>query len=380
LFTSPEAPFLWRPAVRAGTVGAGVSLVAERVPLTSIRGFAALWVLGSHFAIDFAQQWRGTSAAMMHAGFMGVDVFFVLSGFILAIVYQGLALPGVPRFLLKRALRVYPLNFAVIAAIAMLSTTVPVLSLLAKWRTLPWYALMVQAYLPKPILAWDSVTWSVGMELACYLCFPFAILGLRRLGTLSLAILGAALLGATYLEQRVYLGAFWGWPALVRGMAGFWPGVVLGTLALRLPPVSARRASLGELICLAGLVFAVWAGALRLVPLFAAGLILFLFFDRGVLARGLRARWCHWLGEISFSIYLIHGLVLPALNVWAWELSFRIGWTAALPIYAALYLAAVLILSDIAWRTIEVPGRNLARIWSRPRAEAPGPIRWNEAG
>lgn len=365
--SSGAASLWWRGASSAASVAAR----QERIPLTSIRGFAALWVLGCHFATDFAGQWGGVSARMMRAGFMGVDVFFVLSGFILAIVYQQLVPSGVPRFLFKRALRVYPLNFAVLGAIALLSVTLlPGLAKLTDWRALPYYALMLQVYLPKPVLAWDAVTWSVGMELVCYLCFPLVIMGLRRLGTASLAVLAVLLLAGAYRVQVAYLGMFWGLPALVRGMSGFWLGVVLGTLALRLPPCPAGWASFGELVCLSGLLGVVWAGALRFVPLFAAGLILFLFFDAGVLARGLRAGWCHWLGEISFSIYLLHGLILPELNVVAWLLMFRIGWTAALPIYAGLYLAAVLVTSHLTWRAIEVPGRNLARVWAGARAEA----------
>lgn len=329
--------------------------------LTSLRGFAAVWVIFSHVTVMFAAEWGGWSWRVLRSGYMGVDVFFVLSGFILGVVYQSLTPAGVPRFFLRRVLRLYPLNIAILLAMAVLSATVLPMGDWTDPRLLPVFVLMVEGYAAQPIPAWNPVTWSVGIELACYFCFPLAVVGLRRLPTAAIAVLAAASLAATWWLQGFCLGWPVGWRGLVRGMSDFWPGVLFAALALRLPRCRPRLASAGEIVALAGLLTAVALDQLRLVPLFTALLVWALLSDTGGVARAMRARWCFWLGEISFSIYLLFGLLLPWMGNIEPALARHMPQPAAIVGFIAIYLGATLALAHLTFRTIERPCRNLLR-------------------
>jgi peptidoglycan/LPS O-acetylase OafA/YrhL len=61
---------------------------AEIKPLTAIRGVAALWVVSHHFMLFFRYPNLGPLTKILFFGFTGVDIFFILSGFILATVYH----------------------------------------------------------------------------------------------------------------------------------------------------------------------------------------------------------------------------------------------------------------------------------------------------
>lgn len=334
---------------------------AENRPLTSLRAFAAIWVIFSHITPNFTAQWTGASARMLRDGYMGVDVFFVLSGFILSVVYQPLRLAGTPRFFLKRILRLYPLNIAILLVLGVLSATIMPLGSWTDPRQLPLFILMLEDFKPWPVPAWNPVTWSVGVELACYACFPFVVIGLRRLPTGIVATLVALLLALSWWIQGFCLGWPCGWHGVARGMSSFWPGVVLGTLALRVPRCPPRWAGIGEVACVAGLLVVVAADRLRLVPVITGGLVFLLFSDAGVVSRVFRQHWIFWLGEISFSIYMLFGLLLPRMMSIETHLSHHFPPAAAIPMFIALYLAATIGLAHFTYVGIERPFRRLAR-------------------
>ncbi len=334
----------------------------ENRPLTSLRGFAAIWVVFSHVTVAFADQWSGLSWDMLRAGYMGVDVFFVLSGFILGLVYQNLSLPETPRFFLKRALRVYPLNIAVLLVLVILSRTVMPMGDWGDLHKLPLFVLMLEGYASEPVGAWNPVTWSVGIELACYACFPLVIVWLRRLPTLIVALCAAVLLVVSWWCQGFVHGWPYGWHALVRGMSGFWPGVFLATFALRLPRLPSLWVSAGEVLCVAALLASVAYEEIRLVPPLTGGLVFFLFFNTGIVGKWMRASWCFWLGEISFSIYLIFGLLLPQLLVHLQWLVHMLPPPVSVYAFIAIYLLITMGLAQVTYTTIERPFRRLGRV------------------
>ena len=356
-----ETPATATPATATPATSTPATLTHENRALTSLRGFAAVWVIFSHVTLMFAALWGGWSWRLLRSGYMGVDVFFVLSGFILGVVYRSLAPADVPRFFARRMFRLYPLNIAILAAMAVLSATVLPMGAWTDPRLLPVFVLMVEGYAVEPIPAWNPVTWSVGIELACYACFPLAVLGIRRLPTPVVAVAAAAALALAWWVQGFCLGWPVGWRGLARGMGDFWPGVLLAALALRLPRCDVRLASVGELLAVTGLLAVVALDQLRLVPVFTGLLICFLFSDSGVVARAMRARWCFWLGEISFSIYLLFGLLLPWMSGLEPALARHLPEPAALVAFIAIYLGATVSLAHITHRTIERPCRDLLR-------------------
>jgi len=214
----------------------------------------------------------------------------------------------------------------------------------------------------EPVGAWNPVTWSVGIELACYACFPLVIVWLRRLPTPVVALSSALLLVISWWCQGFVHGWPCGWHALVRGMSGFWPGVFLATFALRLRRFPSVWVTAGEVLCVVGLLLSVSYEETRLVPPLTGGLVFFLFFNTGVVAKWMRASWCFWLGEISFSIYLIFGFLLPKLLVHLQWLTHLLPPSLSVGAFIFIYFLITLGLAQVTYMTIERPFRRLGRV------------------
>jgi peptidoglycan/LPS O-acetylase OafA/YrhL len=131
---------------------------------------------------------------------------------------------------------------------------------------------------------------------------------------------------------------------------------------------SARTTSLIEVAAVAGIVAVASIGEGPYIPLFAAVLIVCLSYERGIVAKGLNAGWCLWLGKISFSVYLIHeeiiGLLWPRFP--ASRLPF--GHDANGIVWTVMVLAIVLAIATVTWLCIEEPFRRLGS-WLARRIE-----------
>lgn len=168
-------------------------------PLTALRFFAAAWVVLFHYWPALGQS---VTPALAAKGYLGVELFFVLSGFIISYVYQGAVERGRFRygdFLWARLARIYPLHIATLAGVAALG-----LAALAIGRTLdanllnlealPANLLLVQAWGLSPTASFNHPSWSISAEWFAYLAFPaFAALAARFRGHPG-AALGSALL------------------------------------------------------------------------------------------------------------------------------------------------------------------------------------------
>jgi peptidoglycan/LPS O-acetylase OafA/YrhL len=354
----------------------------ESVALTSIRGFAALWVVAMHFQLGMANVGYSLWPGLAHYGYAGVDIFFILSGFILTAVYRGIEWRGVGAFLTRRVFRVYPMHLAVLAGMLVIWIDAymrfGVHNAAQQLRWLPVCALLLQPFVYHRLM-WNSVSWSISMELVCYLLFPIVIMRIRHA---ALPILIALILVCGAVEHRLQVDDFyiWGDGAIARGVAGFGLGMALRLASERCPVPSAALASLVELIGVAGLVVSASTGHGPFIPLFAALLILALSYERGIVAWGLNARWCLWLGRISFSVYLIHvemiGLVWPHFPASRLPFSHHLDGI----VWALMVLALVLAASTVSWYCIEEPfrrlGSRLARRIERyePGSPTPRPI------
>jgi peptidoglycan/LPS O-acetylase OafA/YrhL len=333
----------------------------ESVALTSIRGFAALWVVAMHFQLGMADVGYSVWPGLAHYGYAGVDIFFILSGFILTAVYRGLEWRGVGAFLTRRVFRVYPMHLAVLAGMLLVWLDAymrfGVHNDAQQLRWLPVCALLLQPFIYHRLM-WNAVSWSISMELVCYLLFPIAIMRLRHA---ALPILVAIILVCGVVEHhlQVYDLYVWGDGAIARGVIGFGLGMALRLASERCPVPSARLASLLEWAGLAGIVVSASIGQGPYIPLFAALLILGLSYERGIVAWGLNARWCLWLGRISFSVYLIHEEMIGLL--WPHFPASRLPFGHHLDgiVWTLMVLAIVLVLATVTWFCIEEPFRRL---------------------
>src|SRR5215469_558739 len=156
--------------------------------LTSLRFFAAVHVVLFHMRVigilPGGSWWYQNFASI---GFVGVNFFFVLSGFILVYTYEGPAL-NAGNFWWARFARIYP------AYLLSLLVAAPFFFLALHHLDLPFYAwskvhpvwastltlTLLQAWVPQGALTWNSVCWSLSVEAFFYFVFPLFLLRSRR--------------------------------------------------------------------------------------------------------------------------------------------------------------------------------------------------------
>lgn len=301
--------------------------------LTGIRGVAALWVVLYHVqSVAGGLSLPIGGWPILRDGWVGVDLFFVLSGFILMLVHGGefrkLTWLGLRRFALLRLFRIYPLATIVLLLIAALVlgdpefgsryaplADPPNLTAIAFLRTL----LLSTRWFPPFHGDWNQPIWSLSVEILGYCAFPvLALLAMRLrrpvlLGLIALVCLAAPLGMALAQGHAAADDIFEG--ALIRMAGAFAGGVALGRLHGLTPGTARRWQGLAADAALLAVLL------LLLSPLRANGAVM-LF---GVIVYGIAggkgvANWLFGvapsmlLGRLSFPLYLVHVMPLLWLN------------------------------------------------------------------
>jgi peptidoglycan/LPS O-acetylase OafA/YrhL len=347
--------------------------MAERVseirPLTGIRGAAAIVVMVYHFH-QRAPSSGPFSTALNH-GYLSVDLFFILSGFVMAHVYGESVRSGafrLGRFLGHRFARIYPLYGLVtlgFLALALLhSQGVPIAVALSNLT-------MLQALGNWPSL--DPPAWSISVEAIAYLLFPLiawiCLRGSGRIAVLAGMVSLGAVLAMTMAASRHLIGApismgqldlFYAPYTVVRCLAGFTLGQVLwrwhrgraANLAGQSGVQIAIVVVLALLLCRTNTDFAIY--------LAVAALILALSTDRGVLSRLFGSGPFMLAGQLSLGVYLIHfkafGLLAVCRNA--------MGEGAADVLSGAAVIGAAWLLH----MAVERPARRAIRRWQDRRS------------
>jgi peptidoglycan/LPS O-acetylase OafA/YrhL len=160
--------------------------------LTAVRFFAAFWVVIYHFCSKPVNGQPVVLRNFVHLGFIGVGFFFVLSGFVLTYVYgnQGLR-HKMANYFVARFARIYPVYFlsfvlAFGAILLDLWAHRPVPGNIA--IMVPTYLLMLQTWVPAYSLEINVAAWTLSVELAFYVLFPFLLPSLSRMNRKGAAI------------------------------------------------------------------------------------------------------------------------------------------------------------------------------------------------
>lgn len=351
--------------------------------LTGIRGVAAVTVITYHIFPATVLPW-GLSQ-IVGRGYLAVDVFFVLSGFVMALNYGPMfggraRLPVSATFLMRRVARLYPLYITFLALrvgyslLVYHSLRVPgfwfAMNLAHPARDLIANAFMIQSWGVAPAIT--NPTWSISTEWGAYFLFPLLVSAIlfRRGGLILFAGLMAAALVVAVSILTGYsdghngpLDAYDGRTPLpmMRCLGGFTIGLITFRLfrwapAARLAAAGTGWAAIAYIV--AGLILHL--PDIAIYPAFPL-LVLCLACDKGLLGRLFSWKPIFELGVLSYTIYVIH-------NVWIGP----VHWLqAALPTQmpngvAQTVTVAFLILSlggaAIALhRWVEVPGRRLVR-------------------
>jgi peptidoglycan/LPS O-acetylase OafA/YrhL len=353
----------------------------EIKPLTSLRGLAALAVVMQHFSASAQQLTPHWIPSLVPHGYMAVDFFFILSGFIMCLTYlpafDADGIKAFPGFLLKRVARIVPLNVFVLSVLMVLG----LISRATLGRNLFFDDSSLAFDLPANMLMVQGLgigtnlngpSWSISTEFAAYLLFPIFIMFVfnrgRWVSAITLLAALTVLCAAAFRSPGLVLQS-----EDVRDQVLYcFTEFVLGMGAYIL--YRSRHASGGDASDLeAGLLFvAVAIGLVAGVDLVVALLCPFVVvataLNRGVFERLLSRGIPYFLGLISFSIYLIHEPCRRlAVFLFTAVHPASVGPAAALGFAFAGSLAVI----PLAWVTylgVERPGRRIIRRWAEPVA------------
>jgi peptidoglycan/LPS O-acetylase OafA/YrhL len=334
--------------------------------LTRMRVLLIGWVLVYHLELAL-RALRGIPGAEQAAlkGYLGVDGFFVLSGFALFLGYRHrppLGLGGWVEFVRRRAERIFPLHLAALLILLALVTAAMAAGARVNdpqrfgWYELVMQALLLNAWETTSVHAWNYPSWALSAIWAGYLVFPALLVAFLSRGALACAAIGLACLAGL------------GWLGTLGGAQLNWT-LHLGLLRFALDFVLGL--ALARLVTLRALDSGLVTGLALLVPL-GVGFDLDVMVVAGLAALvarlGMEApgeappRDLLWrLGEASFGVYLCWVFVEAALVLALRVLDPGQGGRLAL---MAGGLAASLALGWLAWRVVEVPA---ARWLSRRR-------------
>ena len=323
-------------------------------------------------------------------GYLAVDLFFALSGFVLTRLYSpGLQAGASPRaFLIRRAIRLYPLHMAGVALffLVLLPRSLREVPGHIPLPLLLTYLPLNLAMLPAPfgpnVFPINGQAWTMFLEGAASIAFA---LGLFRLPRLWLAWLTAAcaliLIAAALhyppeppISDRSVLEYGSRWAGFDIGAARTCFSFSAGMLLARLPAISVRLPSEVSLVCMiiavAAMVVAV-PGQFRLAYDFAFIMALsplLIFIGANVEPPEMLEVAGAWLGKISYAVYVVHTLTGSICFMAAH--SFGRPSIDFLPIYLVVTVAAAWFLTEMFDRPVR---RALTRRWLS--AEAQGSVR-----
>lgn len=354
------------------------------LPLTGLRFFAALIVVVHHFATP-DNVWLANFK--LHS-FLGVTLFFVLSGFILSYTY--VERPGQMKgshrdFWAARIARIYPVYFVGLLLFApfmlrgdealslKLSVGAASILLVQSW---------VNAFQPGLFWnMWNPPGWSLSAEALFYLSFPFFCVRLSKLRMrgllLAIGVCWIASIAATivYVLTGSASRGIWMFNPVLR-LPEFVMGVTLGiawkrraTDALdRIAPYAGPAAVVALTASLFLPLSDEWYFNGMSAPLVAV-IVCSLACNRGWLARFLSMRLVVVLGSASFSLYILHW---PLWRTWQFLIAKSIVQLPAPEMSFPIYLGLSIIASYICFRLIEEPANKLLRAaLMRPQQHRP---------
>lgn len=336
--------------------------------LTGLRGVAASAVMAYHFANPYHEKFV-ISRFDIAGGYMAVDAFFVLSGFVLAYNYGDAFVNGGTwcrylDFMYKRFARIYPAYFGVMLIFlakmtAHVSGGTGPISVYNLWDY-TGNLLMFSGW-GLDVKGIIGPSWSVSAEILCYLIFPvIAVFALGRYWLMaSLAsLLGIFLVAGSGLGVKGPLDVIssTSFFPMLRAVCGFTLGVACCTILQARP---GRQFSDALWYVLYPIFALVWIIDTTDMFRYATIIVLIMGLARGGYLHELifANRVTYYLGKISYSMYLIHaifiGFFMKFIAAGRVHLDESlIYWTAFI-----IYVAIVILASSVSYRILEVGGR-----------------------
>lgn len=353
--------------------------------LDGLRGVAALWVLIGHMMIL-----TGFRLPLVSKPDLGVDLFILLSGFLMMFQYrlrsgrEDWNAPGTwAAFWTRRFFRLAPLFYvtlaaALIAGPAIHADRVAIDSFLgqglqpaerytdASLTNIALHLSFLFGLLPDYAFRTPLPDWSLGLEMQFYLVFPFLILLGRRIGWVRSAFLAA---GAGVAIALVAGAAGLDYP-----MPSFLPlklQLFLAGMLIAADPGEGRIhmwTRLGAAMMLAAIPI---GGEQDLLHFAVRELLVFVFFALvhlravapiGWISRLFGSRPFYWLGELSYGTYLVHLLILqPVAAAVIGQFGLGLGAVGRFAMTGVIVVPLTYALAFVTYRLVELPGQRLGK-------------------
>ena len=368
--------------------------VARYPELDSLRGLAALIVVLHHFVLAQGEQFSSainhTPLVLLTRGHESVLVFFLLSGFVLALPYVRHRPSSYPRYLIKRICRIYLPYLAALALAVGLNFRFHNMPFQNAWVQSTWSSTPQPATILGHIaflgnydwLAFNSAFWSLIYEMRISFFFPligWLVMRLSPVKAISIAIAGsmfAKLIGVApvallhlHLDPmtlyRTSISFHYASFFIIGALMARWRSNILNWIGK-----SKRRSR----ALLWGVALLLWgtcamAGGVTLREFIyrdmlsdwgaaIAGIIFItMALADGSFRKFLGHKIIHHLGRISYSLYLIHGTILLT---WMYLIQ------KPLPLWTfPIYLLMTVLISELFYRLIEKPSMSLGHAFAK---------------
>lgn len=383
------------------------------LPLDSIRGIAAISVVVHHVILmktflDAFPQNAWVDWSFFRSGWLLVDLFFVLSGIVMTLGYvkSDFGRFSLRDFMVRRLARVYPLHIVTLFAALLfrfarigLVTAGVFVAMPATFEVNNAYAFFLNVFLLQSMgfidyLSWNAPSWSISVEFYTYLVFGLAMLLAQRIRSMRSFYLCAALIAVGSWVTIVFvldtrnLGLKYDF-GFLRCLTSFFLGVLTVKAAERLPRGNnfvlqggIQLVAMIANIVLVSMVETYPAISLLAPVSFAVFLASLLAFpDAAFVPKMLAVKPLVWLGKRSYSVYMVHALVVLFAEYFVRALGPRPiaaidslcgGLAATLNLVGVL--AAVLIIADFTYRYVEIPGgKFLKQVFQKAPNRSPTP-------
>jgi peptidoglycan/LPS O-acetylase OafA/YrhL len=361
--------------------------------LTGLRIIAAVWVVLFHFRPllwEAAPDFAAALAPVLDCGAQGVDLFFILSGFVLTWTYldrmgRTWSMRATLRFLWLRLARVWPIYLVTLHLAALWiiftrnvghvpSENVDTLTATSYIRQVFLVQLWYQPFFDGT--SWNGPAWSISAEWLAYLLFAglalvvFRMARATRARSLLLLAFAASLPPVLLLLASGEFYTPWSW--LPRIVMQFTAGALACAAVRKLRPSDRARQAAGyvSILLIVALVGALYyfsthpVATVRdvsgLVDVLFVPIVVALSIGAGNLPRLLSTRVLVYLGQISFALYMVHELVHTA---WIWaaqQFELTLSGGAGKFIVAGL-VALALAFSSLMYHLVEEPARRWMR-------------------
>jgi peptidoglycan/LPS O-acetylase OafA/YrhL len=338
--------------------------------IDALRGIAALWVATFHFYGGVSDLFRIHIFPQPLHGFFahgnsGVEIFFVISGFVIAYSIRGKRItPGYfGQFMLRRSLRLEPPYWVTIAlAIAMLWLSNHLrhdrVAALPSWQQILAHVFYLQGILHQGQIV--DVFWTLCIEVQFYISLLLLVALAQRFGDsrlarlrvlLPLALVSLAIQSGLLPEPGPWMFKFWYLFQL--GVMGYW--------------ATARLVRPVDFFAYSGLVAAVlgWHPSIPATIGLLTGVAIYLAgrFDR---LTALNYAPLQYLGRRSYSIYLVHPVLgVPFTYFVAQHFFARPLSMGAAALCMAMAIVASLVTAEALYRLVEAPSLRLSRTLKR---------------